>query len=163
MSYNVTELGLNDGYKRDTFDICTGLAYPKDLLQLEGSTFNNVESAEKRLYQDVIIPDSRNYCEQLGAAIGLDGISITMNFDHVEVLQQSAKEKGDGMKAMTDAAKLQFDSYLITYNQFREMVGQEPIAGMDKFKYELPEYGTATETTNEGGNQGNQGQESQVN
>lgn len=159
MSYNVTELGLNDGYKRDTFDICTGLSFHKDLLQIEGSTFNNVESAEKRQYQDVIIPDSRNYCEQIGEAIGLNGMGITMSmtFDHVEVMQQSEKEKGEGMRAMTDAAKLQFDSYLITYNQFREMVGQEPITGMDLFKYEMPQYDT--KETNGQGNQSNQGQE----
>ena len=133
------------------------------MLQIEGSTFNNVESAEKRLYQDVIIPDSRNYCEQLSELIGLNtmGISMSMTFDHVEVMQQSEKEKGDGMMAITEAGKLQFDSYLITYNQFREMVGQEPITGGDLYKYEMPQYDT--KETNGQGNQSNQGQENQVN
>ena len=162
MSFNAEELGLDASYKRAVFDIATGLSYPKDLLQLEGSTFNNQDAALKSLYQDMVIPYAKSYCEQMGSLLGLDNTNLKYikDYSHLSVFQESEKERGEGLKAMTEAAEMQFNLNAITYNQMLEMIGQEPRPGMDKYKYELTEiYG---QTTNQnGGGQNSQAQTTQ--
>lgn len=147
MSFNAEELGLTNSYNRAVFDIATGLSYPKDLLQIEGTTFNNQSAALKSLYQDMVIPFANNYCEQMGLLLGLNdkNLKYIKDYSHIAVFQESQKEKGDGLKSITEAAQVQFNLNAITYNQMLEMIGQSPITGMDKYKYQLPEiYGQDT-------------------
>lgn len=151
MSFNAEELGLEGTYKRAVFDIATGLSYPKDLLQLEGSTFNNQNAALKSLYSEMVIPFAKSYCEQTGELLGLRnaGLRYVKSYDHLEVMQQSEKERGDGIKAMTEAVEMQFNLNAITYNEMMKLLELPPRSGMDLYKYQLTEiYG---QNTNQGG------------
>lgn len=152
MSFNAAELGLNETYKRAVFDIAKGLGYPKDLLQLEGSTFNNQNAALKSLYQDTIIPIAQSYCEQLMNLLGVDRnkVLIQKDFSHVEAMQESNEEKGKGLKALTEAAEMQFNLNAITFNQMLEMIGQPSIADGDRYKYQMREIYENTNQTGSG-------------
>jgi phage portal protein BeeE len=152
MSFNATELGLNETYKRATFDIATGLGYPKDLLQLEGSTFNNQNTAWKSLYQDTVIPMAESYCMQLMELLRVDTskVLIKKTYDHLEVMQESNEEKGKGLKAITEAAEMQFNLNAITFNQMLEMIGQKPITDGNRYKYQMSEVYENTNQTRSG-------------
>jgi hypothetical protein len=152
MSFNATELGLNETYKRAVFDIATGLGYPKDLLQLEGSTFNNQNTAWKSLYQDTVMPMAESYCMQLMELLKVDvsKVLIKKTYDHLEVMQESNEEKGKGIKAITEAAEMQFNLNAITFNQMLEMIGQKPITDGNRYKYQMSEIYENTNQTGSG-------------
>lgn len=142
MGYNVSELGLNESHQRDIEDIAFGFNHPLPLIKASGTTYSNVESSERRLYQSVIIPLANSIAAQLEIGLGYraKGIKIQIDYSHVGALQESELMKGRALGAMATAVNALFDANAITYNRRLELLGEDTVDGMDRYKYELNFY-----------------------
>jgi len=130
----------------DVRTICNALGYPYHLLSnSEGTTFSNMETADASLYQNFIIPESLNFAEQLNKAIHAsdNGILVTYDYSWLPVMAADEKLKAEKRKRQGEALMNEFNMNFITWNDVREGLGLDKVAGMDKYRYELTEiYGT---------------------
>lgn len=140
MSMNIADLMLLEMAKADVETICDGLGYPFELMSNEkGTTFNNLDSAEKRLYQDTIIPESLNYYDHLNKALHSEqnNILIQSDYSHLPVFQADEKLKAEVNKITGDALIQQFNNNVITYNEMRKGLYLDTVPGMDLYYYQL--------------------------
>lgn len=93
------------------------------------ATFSNQGSAEKSLYENVVIPEANNLCSALNSFLGLenDGIYLSVSFDHIPVLQPNAKEKAEVNKTMSETCKANFLSGIITLNEWIAQIGSDKV------------------------------------
>lgn len=120
MMYPIAQLQMIELRSANTAIICDGLGYPFDLMGKDkGSTFNNGDSADKRLYQNFIIPEACNLDRQTSECLfgELNKVNYVTTFDHVPVLQENQKEKADVRQTNVNASKIEFDANMATYNQ----------------------------------------------
>lgn len=121
MSFATKDLMLFEEIEDDVRAISDAYDYPMFLLGFkDGTTFSNVGEAKKTLYQDAIIPESVGWAEAFSRYFELDkkGLRIEITFDHLEIFQQSDKDKADALKAKVDANLPLLQANLITLNQF---------------------------------------------
>lgn len=93
------------------------------------STFSNLKEAECKVYTSAIIPDVKSFCESLTSFLGLDvsGYYIDAIWDDIEVLQEAKVRRETALKAVSERAKSEFKSGLITLNQWRAMENREKV------------------------------------
>lgn len=140
--FNSADLQLKETLLDAIKQISEGLHYPFILTAFsDQSTYNNIPAAEKRLYQDLIIPDAESIADTLAKGLGANDAGVTFidDFRHIEVLQDSLKDKGDGLRAMSAACKLLFDNNLITWNMWLEKIGEPKLSNelYNKYKREM--------------------------
>lgn len=135
------ELGIPKDFTRNAMMICNNLKVPHELYKLyeQGSTFENQVQAVRRLYQDSVIPDVENddayYTERLN--FRKYDLELKTDFSHIQALQEAFKEKASALSMNTAAAEKSYTNNLITWNQYLEMIGMEPITtGGDIYKYQ---------------------------
>lgn len=124
-------------------ELCDGLDFPFPLMAFsDQSTYNNIKTADRILYQNAIIPDSLNLVEQLNQGLKTpdQNIEFIISYEHVPALQDSEKEKGDGRKAMGDAALNEYKNNLITKNRVLEIMGEDTVPGWDIYYFQSEEY-----------------------
>jgi hypothetical protein len=95
--------------------------YPMFLLGFkDGTTFDNVGEAKKTLYQDAIIPEAIGWAEAFARyfELGKLGLKIEITYDHLEIFQQSEKDKAEALKAKIEANMPLLTNNIITLNQF---------------------------------------------
>ena len=130
----------------------------------EGATYANAKQDEERLYQNTIIPQAEALMEQYNAGLHTPeaNIEICMSYEHVAILQQSEKEKGDGRLAMDNALEKEYKNGLITKNMWLEKLGEDTVANglFDKYIFELTpeERGMIIIDNQNQNNDGSQGQ-----
>jgi len=143
MSMNVKDLMLMEEHLSDVKDVCDAFGYPFPLSShSDQSTYNNVSTADRLLYQNSIIPDSEDYIDEQfneGLKTPESNIRIVINYENVPALQASAKERGEGMKALNDALKIEWDNGLITRNIWLESLGKDTVnrEEFNKYKFEV--------------------------
>lgn len=140
---SISELQLDENKLSAVKSMCFVLGYPFPLTPFsDQSTYENIKTAGKDLYQGTIIPQANNLIEQLNE--GLDtpkqNIEITVTYDDVYVFQQSLKEKGEGRKALGDAAINEYKNNLITLNRALEIMQEDTIPGADYYYRDSPEF-----------------------
>lgn len=145
MSYNVTELGTKDTVISGEKAICHRYGYSYILYEDSGATYANQSGAHKALYQNNVIPnntkDLGKYNEWFESVE--NNCTIVADFSDLPILQENEKEKADAAKAWNDALKIEYESGLITKNQWLTARGYETIAGGDEyFKLSVPDGGT---------------------
>lgn len=142
IALNAKDLMLIETVKNATESVCDVMGYKFELLANEkGTTFENQKTALASLYQDTIIPEAAADAEVYNDALGISAAGFEVNFlyDHVEVLQQSEKEKAEGREATNKAALIEWNAGKLTLNEWQEMVGGKAITG-DQFNLYKPEY-----------------------
>ncbi len=130
MVFNTKDLLLFEGVEEATRAICDAYDFPMYLMGFKaGSTFNNVAEAKKSVYTDNVIPSAVDFYKNMSRFLGLTaaGLQFSVDFTHLDIFQQSEKEKAEGRKAMDDACKLEYDNGLITLNQWLIEIGLEAI------------------------------------
>lgn len=135
----IKELMLFETIQDGTMQCCAVYNYPYELMPaVKGSTFNNVNAAEKRMYQNEIIPANDSDMEAYNAYFGLEdkGIKLDMDFSHVPVLQEDAQKQANAGKTNAERAKIMFESNAITLNRMRELQGEETVSGDDIYFYQ---------------------------
>lgn len=135
------ELGIPKDFIRNAQLICNNLKVPIELYKLyeQGSTFENQIQAVRGLYQNTVIPDVENddqyYTERLN--FRKYGLELKTDFSHIQALQEAFKEKASALSMNTTAADKLYTSNLITYNEYRQLVGfDSAVSGGDKIKSE---------------------------
>lgn len=120
ISYNTKDLMLLEGLQENIQRICDAYFLPYELLaHAQGTTYSNKSEAWKQLYQDAIIPVSLIYSQKLTSFLGIKNARIDFDFSHVEVLQQSEKEKNDAIKSRTETVRMLWQDGLATNEEYR--------------------------------------------
>lgn len=93
------------------------------------ATFSNLKEAECKVYTSAIIPDVKAFCEILTEFMGLkeSGYYIDAVWDDVEVLQEAKVRKETALRSLSERAKSEFRSGLITLNQWRALENREKV------------------------------------
>jgi hypothetical protein len=141
MGFPTKDLMLFEEVQDNIERMCDQYGYPFDLLSKQkGTTFANRNEAKKELYQDTIIPEAESRLQGLSRAILPKDSSFTLHIDfsHVEALQEDKKANAESRRALDMALKLEYDSGLITKNDWREAIGLDrlPDAKFDAYKEE---------------------------
>lgn len=93
------------------------------------STYANQANAEKAVYSSVIIPLVQRFCQEFTHFLGLDqdGLYLDADFSDVDCLQTGKKEEQEVNRSITDRCKIEFESGLITLNDWRAQQGYERV------------------------------------
>lgn len=93
------------------------------------STYSNQANAEKSVYSSVIIPLVKRFCEEFTYFLGLDkdGLYLDADFSGVDCLQTGKKEEQEVHRSITDRCKIEFESGIITLNDWRAQQGYERV------------------------------------
>ena len=90
---------------------------------ISDSTYDNQNGAKRDAYQDLIIPDSENYCEALTRAIvGDDEIIIRLDYSHISVLQEDKKSAASALSLASNAVRNLYNDGIITLSESRKEV-----------------------------------------
>ncbi|MPL90920.1 hypothetical protein SDC9_36978 [bioreactor metagenome] len=121
MTFPTKDLMLFEEIQDDVRQIADNFDYPMYLLGFkEGSTYSNVGEAKKSLYQDTIIPEADGWAETFTNFFELDkqGLRLSVFYDHLDVFQQSEKEKADALLSKVNANLPLLEKNIITLNEF---------------------------------------------
>ena len=89
--------------------------------KVKGSTFNNVEIADKRTYQNTIIPEANLDSLQIGKQSGMleEGQRLTMDFSHLPCMQQDENEKVKIQNTAVKSLSMAFKDGVITIEEYK--------------------------------------------
>ena len=138
---SIQDLQPFDETKADAAAIYGILQVPFDLApKEEGSTFENTKQSEIRLYNNVVIGESEEFCNSFNQLLRLEasGLAMGVSFEHIDVLQEDAKRKSEVIASDTKTYRQQYIDGLITKNQYRLAVGQAPVDGEDFYIMDDP-------------------------
>lgn len=133
---SIQELQPFEETQSDASAIYAVLNVPRDLMpKQEGATFENQKQAEKRVYQNVIIPAAKNKCQSLTNFLKLNdfGYYLDVSFDHIEILQEDKKFKSEVFKNNASSYVQLYEKNLITKNQLLVSLGMEEVDSGDVF------------------------------
>lgn len=143
VGFDVAQLKLLEGEIQDAKQICDGLNYPPYLLGLVDAKFDNQAIAERSFYTNSIIPDCQSEDEQWGELLGLEslGLRIQTDFSHLPPLQENISEQGKGRMYMNQGILIEWLQDGITWNRWRELLGEDMVPGMDVYYSDLVKSG----------------------
>lgn len=127
---SIQELQPFDETLLDAITIAGAYNVPAVLIpRKDQSTFSNQDTAEKSLYENVVIPEANNLCSALNTFLGLenDGMYLSVSFDHIPVLQPNAKEEADVKKIISETCKSNFLAGIITLNEWIARIGSDKV------------------------------------
>lgn len=130
MGVGTKDLMLFEEIEADTMAICDSYNYPYQLMSsAKGTTFSNLKEGKQLLYQDAIMPEAESVYEQWNQFFGTDqyNLAIDKDFSHIAVLQEDKVQAATARKMMDDAMKLEFESGLITIDDWLEKLGEDPL------------------------------------
>lgn len=120
----------------DAAAIYGALGVPRSFIPTkDGPTYTNGPADERKLYQDVCIPDGEELAILLTDFLDLEaeGLYITVSYDHIAALQDDKDKQATTDKTNMENAKLLYDNNFITKNEFRVRIGLEEIDGGDVY------------------------------
>lgn len=117
LDFDADKLKLHEEDKRCTDKISNAMGINANLFT--DAKYDNLESAGKKAYQDVIIPDSRKIAECLSKAICPEGVFIKIDFADVECLQTNKEAEANTLVKVADAMQRLLDKSLITHDEAR--------------------------------------------
>jgi len=122
MTFNVRDLMLFEGIKQNIESISDAFNYPFELLaNSKGTTYANKNEAKKSLYQDGVMPIAEMYAQAFTTFFGLkDGHKFTIDFSHIECMQEARKEQAEAKRALNAANQIAFQNGIISMEEWRE-------------------------------------------
>lgn len=117
LDFNADQLKLHEEDKRCTDKIANAMGINANLFT--DAKYDNLESAGKKAYQDVIIPDSIKIAGYLTRAICPEGVFIKIDFTDVECLQNNKETEANTLVKVADALQRLLDKSLITHDEAR--------------------------------------------
>jgi Phage portal protein len=141
LSLPIKELMLLELLESDIKSLCYALSFPFNLTPYGAeTTFDNQERAEKRLYNNTIIPKANNFIEQLNDCLGMDSTNVKYNIDysHLPCMQDNKKEEAEVHKIKIEAFVKQFVSNLITYDAVLKELKQDNTSVEKLFFWQMP-------------------------
>jgi phage portal protein BeeE len=124
---DIRKLGIFETIATDALAVANTFNTPYELVRynLTGSTFENQNQAEKRMYQNVIIPEFTDLLSDLTNWLKLRdfGYEYVVDFSHIAVLQEDAKNKAQANRQTSAYYKELFLSNGCTLNEWRQAIG----------------------------------------
>jgi hypothetical protein len=129
VGFDVGQLKLLEGEIQDAKFIADNLNYPPYLLGLVDAKFDNQQIAERNMYTNSIIPDAESDDEQWSDFFKLDdfGLTIKTDYSHLPALQEDDAKASTSRLVLTQALKIEYESGLITKNQWLQELGLDPM------------------------------------
>ena len=139
---SISELQPFDETLEDAIKIAAVFGIPAVLVpRKDQSTFSNQDTAEKSVYTSVIIPAAKRFCEAMTTFLGLeaDGLYLDCDFSDVACLQVGLKEGEEVKKLVNERCLSQFNSGLISINDWRSQIHESALDGeiFNKTKFEM--------------------------
>lgn len=123
MGVSPSELGLFEETEQDFFKICDTYGTPIDLFaSVKGSTFENQRQAEKGLYLRTIMPEANEWIGAVSKGLGLEGVTLVMDYSHLHIFQEDLKSRGDALTALTNAMSKMLADGVISVEEYREEI-----------------------------------------
>jgi len=120
---NPANLGLFEETRNDFNKLCDAAGTPGELFSSDtGTTFENQKWAERRLYENTIIPEAEEWIGALNSQFETEGESweIVGSYTHLNVFQENLKEKGDALNRITLALSNALNVGMIDRDEYRE-------------------------------------------
>jgi hypothetical protein len=120
---NPANLGLYEEVKEDMFKLCDAAGTPAELFgSSTGSTFANQIWAERRLYENTIIPEAEEWIGALNSQFGTENESwvIVGSFTHLNVFKENMKEQGDAINRMATGLSRALADQVINIEEYRD-------------------------------------------
>lgn len=131
------DLMLFEEIEDDNNRLCDTYMFPPELLgkMSGGTTFSNMQTATRNLYQDAIIPEANNNYEQWNKLFETSNYNIVIerDYSHLAVLQPDKKAEAEARLRRNQALQIEFRNDVITLNQWRIMNGDDPVPGDDVY------------------------------
>lgn len=127
---SITDLQPFDETLADAVIIAGIYGIPPVLIpRKDQSTYANQANAEKAVYSSVIIPMVQRFCQEFTQFLGLDqdGLYLDADFSDVDCLQTGKKEEQEVHRSIADRCKIEFESGIITLNDWRAQQGYERV------------------------------------
>lgn len=143
-SMSITDLQPFEETLADAIVIAGRYGIPAVLVpRKDQATFSNQDAAEKSVYDSVIMPMAKRFCDDLTSFLGLDkkGYYLSADFGDVACLQTGRKDAEEVRTKEYDRAYRQFESGLITLDDIRGIMHLDALADriplFGKLKYEM--------------------------
>jgi hypothetical protein len=120
---NPANLGLYEEVKEDMFKLCDAAGTPSELFgSSTGSTFANQIWAERRLYENTIIPEAEEWIGALNSQFETENESwsIVGSFTHLNVFKENMKDQGDAINRMATGLSRALADNAISINEYRD-------------------------------------------
>lgn len=140
VSVPTKDLLLFEEVDSSSMAICDSYGYPYQLLSsAKGTTFSNLEEGKKLLYQDSIIPESKSIYGQLNTFFKTEdyNLKLVKDYSTVPILQKDKVSEAAARLTTNEACKIEWDNDLITLNQWRVRLGDDPVEGGNFTKSQL--------------------------
>jgi hypothetical protein len=124
--YPTKDLMLFEEVNADFQKIIDVYGMKKELFSEDkSSTFSNLLEAKRMTYQDAIIPYSEDFTYNLTQFLGLDikGEWLSLDYSHIEALQENEKSKAETMKIKANAYNVLSQDPTFDKNKLKEMLG----------------------------------------
>lgn len=132
VSFNVAELQTKETVRQCIDNICDRYGYPAELMSGKNATYENRSSAERFLYQTVIIPFSLRRMAKYNKFFGLeDTVKLYLDYGHLAVLQEDIMRAGQAAEANANANRTNWEAGMITWNEYRVELGMDKVVGGD--------------------------------
>ena len=125
---SISDLQPFDETLADAVTIAGAYGIPPVLIpRKDQSTYSNQANAEKAVYSSVIIPLVKRFCQEFTRFLGLDadGLYLDADFSTVDCLQTGKKEEQEVHRSIADRCRIEFESGVITLNDWRAQQGYE--------------------------------------
>lgn len=139
MSFNVKDLDTTGTIVKSEKAICHKLGLPYALYEETENTYaNDSDNALATCYQTEVIPDSNRDWKEFAKffkAIDNNAIIATC-FDHIGALQEDKQAAAITAQTLSSTLQVEYDSNIITKNQWLIARGYEPVPDGDTYKTE---------------------------
>lgn len=125
MAMNVKQLGLFEEVVDDTIKICDAFGVPYELLGSEkGVTYDNQNNAEKRMYQNTIIPEAIERTQALNRLFRTDQEQwfFTVDFSHLPIFSENLLDKANTFNVLVSALNRALGDNAITVDEYRQQL-----------------------------------------
>lgn len=131
ISFNARDLMTKETARMGIDGICDRLGYPAELMSGKNATYENRSSSEQFLYNNNIIPFSLRRMARYNRFFGLEEITLAMDYSHLPILQEDILHAGQAAEAEANGLLVEWNSGMITWNQWQVSKGRDQVAGMD--------------------------------
>lgn len=123
IAMNVKDLGLIDEVSHAAMPICHSYGVPVEILKhwiQTGTLGSDSDVAQKKLYEDTIIPEVQDRVSGLNRFLKTKdkNIELVGSFDHLKVLQSDKKKEAETNKIKTETAEKKFFTGAILYGEY---------------------------------------------
>jgi hypothetical protein len=131
------DLMLFEEIEDDGNRICDAYMFPPELFakMSGGTTFSNMATATRNLYQDAIMPEAKNIYSQWNKIFETQtyNLEIGREYGKLPALQAANKEEAEASLRLNQSNQIAFRNNVITLNEWRISMKKDPIAGGDVY------------------------------